>query len=114
MYYIKDIVNNIIDIEMENKINTKEDLSYHYDMVELTMLWYDADTMDRCKYVISEMKKYDIFLGEFIKSIIKINNMINEISMACDSIQDIDFMNKLQIIPKKILKFIVSEQSLYV
>ena len=40
--------------------------------------------------------------------------MINEISMACDSIQDIDFMNKLQIIPKKILKFIVSEQSLYV
>ena len=78
------------------------------------MKWYDSDTIEKCYEVIKEIKKYDIFLGEFVKSIIKINNIANELINACENVLNMELILKLKEIPKMTLKSIVNENSLYI
>ena len=59
-------------------------------------------------------EEFDIFQGEFIKSILKINNMVNELSKVAEYLQNIPLLDKLKKIPELILKFTATNQSLYV
>ena len=111
---IKPITNTFQDAETNYQINTGTDYYYHYNLIEIVMKWYDSDTIEKCYEVIKEIKKYDIFLGEFVKSIIKINNIANELINACENILNIELILKLKEIPKMTLKYIVNENSLYI
>ena len=111
---IKPITNTFIDAENNYQIETGEDYYYHYNLIEIVMKWYDSDTIEKCYEVIKEINKYDIFLGEFVKAIIKINNIVKEIINACETILDMELILKLKNIPKMTLKYIVNENSLYI
>ena len=78
------------------------------------MKWCDSSTINQCNDVIMELKQYDIFLGEFVKAIIKINNIANELINACENINNVELMSKLKEISKMTLKYIVNENSLFV
>lgn len=111
---IKPVVNNFIDDENKYNIDTGADYTYHYNLIELVMKWCDSSTINQCNDVIMELKQYDIFLGEFVKAIIKINNIANELINACENINNVELMSKLKEISKMTLKYIVNENSLFV
>ena len=58
-------------------------------------------------------RKKDIFLGEFVKAIIKIHNITLELQKTCEINNDLNLLSKLKTIPKLILKSIVTVESLY-
>ena len=56
----------------------------------------------------------EIFLGEFVKALLKINNITNEMEKIAELTGNIAFLNKLRDIPNMTLKYVVTNQSLYI
>ena len=68
------------DLEIKRKINTGTSYYYQYDLVNYMIEWCEGDSELIAKAILSRLK-YDecIFIGEFIKAILKINNIVKEI-----------------------------------
>ena len=56
----------------------------------------------------------EIFLGEFVKALLKITNISCEMEKIAEITGNISFLSTLKEIPGMILKFVVTNQSLYV
>ena len=55
-----------------------------------------------------------IFLGEFVKAVLKINNISSEIEKVAEMIGNVTLLSKIRQIPGLTMKFVVTNQSLYV
>jgi superfamily II RNA helicase len=103
------------DEELKYNINTGIDYSYHYDLISYTNEWCECQDVTECKLLLQKMEQEkEIFLGEFVKAILKINNMVSELEKVCEIIGNISLLSKLQEIPSLTMKFVITNQSLYV
>ena len=97
------------------KINTGFDYNIHYDLLNYVEKWCDCQDVESCKTILQDMdKEKEIFLGEFVKALLKINNISSEIEKIAEMTGNIEFLSKLKEIPKMTLKYVVTNQSLYV
>jgi superfamily II RNA helicase len=104
-----------MDFESINYLNTGTDYSHHYDLFDYMKEWYNNDDENSCKLTIQKItENKGIKIGEFVKAIIKINNISNELERIAETMCDIDLLSKLKQIPIKTMKFVVTSQSLYV
>ena len=78
------------------------------------MDWCDAENEIQCKVILQKLAEKNIFLGEFVKALLKINNVANELEKIAEMNNKIDLLQKLREIPSKTLKFVATNQSLYV
>jgi len=101
--------------ELKNKINTGTDYEIHFDLLDYVVRWCDCDSIEDCKFLLQtlEMEK-GIFLGEFVKALLKINNISSEMEKVAELTGNIQFLSKLKEIPTMTLKYVVTNQSLYV
>ena len=106
--------NKYFDIEMKWGLDTGYDFAMHYDICEDCYEWCVAKDDIQCKIVIQSLAKRDIFVGEFVKAILKINNIAVEMEKICELNNRMDLLKKLREIPDITLKFIATNQSLYV
>jgi predicted hydrocarbon binding protein len=68
-----------------------------------------------CKMVLQKIgEEKGVFLGEFVKAILKINNIVSEMEKVAELIGDIELLKKLKDIPLCTMKFVATNQSLYV
>ena len=58
--------------------------------------------------------KKQIFLGEFVKALLKINNISSEFEKIAEMSENILLLSKLKEIPNITLKYVVTNQSLYI
>lgn len=101
--------------EQQLKINTGMDYYIHYDLVTYVEKWCDCETEQECKYLLQIMEtEKEIFLGEFVKALLKINNISSELEKLADQSNNLELLSKLTEIPKQTLKYVVTNQSLYV
>ena len=63
---------------------------------------------------IGDGETSQIFLGEFVKAILKINNIAAEFEKVCELLQNLNLLQKIKNIPTLTLKYIVTNQSLYI
>ena len=69
----------------------------------------------QCKIVLKTMEENkEISSGEFSKALLKISTIAKEIYNACYEKDEYDLCKKLLDVDGKIMKFIVTNQSLYV
>lgn len=112
---LKNKLNKYQDLENKYQIESGNDYFMHSFIVEEVMRWCDIDNEVECKKHIYEMQcKKEIFLGEFIKALLKINNIANELEKICLLNNNIGLLHKIREIPKMTLKFVASNQSLYI
>ena len=79
------------------------------------MEWCEVNNEETSKAVIQKFKdEKGIFLGEFIKAILKINNIVSEIEDICEIVNDMNLLSKCKEIQEHTLKYIVVNQSLYI
>jgi len=103
------------NLEVKYETDTGTEYNINYDIQQHIINWCNADDENTCKIIINELKEdKNIFLGEFIKAILKINNIVVEIQNACEIINNINLLEKLNNIPSYTLKYIVTNQSLYI
>lgn len=111
---IKPAFDKYEDLEVKEGLDTGLEREYHYDMVKSMMDWCDADTEMKCKVVIQQVQhEKGVFLGEFIKSLLKVVNIVNELKNIALILNDVSFQHKLTYCEEKVMKFVVTNQSLY-
>jgi hypothetical protein len=100
--------------ETEYRIETGIEYSMHYDLVDYIGEWVDARNPEECKAVLQKIEaEKGIFLGEFVKAILKINTISAEMEKIAETSGNIELLSKLKEIPEKTLKFVATNQSLY-
>lgn len=103
------------DFESAKQVNTGIDYAMHYDLIDYTIAWSQCESAAECKVILQKLEKEKgVFLGEFVKAILKINNIANEMEKIAESIGNIALLSKLREIPALTQKFVATNQSLYV
>jgi len=101
----------------ESSLNNSDvdNLNISFELVSYIHEWCISDDELTCKTILHKCEsEFQIFTGEFIKTILKINNMVNEIKKFAEYTGNIQLLHKLEEIPDLTLKFIATNQSLYV
>ena len=103
-------------LEKEYDFNTGSDYTIHYDLLNYIDKWSEECTDEvSCKLFLQKLEsEKDIFLGEFVKSLLKIVNITTELERIATAQNNMEFLSKLQEIPVMLLKYVVTNQSLYV
>ena len=112
---IKEMYDEYQQKELSNNINTGTDYSIHFDLLDYVIKWCDCDSIEECKFLLQTLEnEKGIFLGEFVKALLKINNISSEMEKVAEITGNIQFLSKLKEIPIMTLKYVVTNQSLYV
>lgn len=85
-----------------------------YDINKEVFEWCTSSNETECKQVIEKLYNKEIFIGEFVKALMKINNIAYEMEKTCDLIGNIKLKHILVKIPELTLKYVATNQSLYV
>ena len=112
--YLNLMLNKYNKEELDCFLNSGSPSEISYDLINYVMRWCDAkDDLD-CKLILKELKEHTgIFLGEFIKALLKVNAIAQEFEKVCELMQNIALLEKLRAIPTLTLKYIATNQSLY-
>jgi hypothetical protein len=103
------------DSELKNKIDIGIDYSLHFDLIDFTIKWCECENDVECKQLLNTISlEKDIFLGEFVKAILKINNITSEMEKIAEYLGDMEFLSILKQVPLLTLKYVATNQSLYV
>jgi antiviral helicase SKI2 len=101
--------------EEEYQINTGTEYTFHYDLLYYVEEWTKCGCIEECKIVLQKLElEKEIFLGEFVKALLKINNIACELEKIAELTGNIEFLSKLREIPNLTMKYVVTNQSLYI
>ena len=100
-------------IEARHQLTFTESNDLHWDLCELMFDWCKADEDAACKRVYEQAQSYKISLGEFIKAILKINNVARELEKVALIQSNMTLLDKIKKVPLLTLKSVVTNQSLY-
>ena len=96
-------------------IETGTDFTFHKDLQKYVYDWCNAVTEDSCKMVIQELKQHTgVFLGDFIKAILKICNIVGEIEKICEMMDQVEALQKIQSVNPLLMKYVATNISLYI
>jgi len=112
---IHDATNIFMDLEAKNRVNTGTDYTLIFDLTDYMIGWANCESEPECKLLLQQMsQEKDIFLGEFVKAILKIVAISVEIAAVAELIGDMDLLQKCKDVPFILQKFVATNQSLYV
>lgn len=112
---IKEMYDEYQQKELSSSVNTGTDYNIHFDLLDYVIQWCDCDSIEECKFLLQTLEnEKGIFLGEFVKALLKINNISSEMEKVAELTGNIQFLSKLKEIPIMTLKYVVTNQSLYV
>lgn len=120
---LKNIINsaqsyldNFSNRETYYQIFTGSDYNINFDLINYVVDWCTLGTDEyKCKQILNKtLQEKNIFLGEFIKAILKINNIASECEKLCEYLGHMELLSKLKEIPVNTLKFVATNQSLYI
>ena len=112
---IKSQFEKYLEIECYNNFQTGMDYNMHYDLMHYLEEWVEAQSEQECKIILQRVEEEkDIFLGDFVKALLRINNIVFEMESIAQMIENIPFLHELNKIRSLTLKYVVTNQSLYV
>jgi superfamily II RNA helicase len=91
------------------------DYTFHLDLQQAICDWCNADSEERCKEIIQGVKQTTgIFLGDFVKAILKVCNIVSELEKIAEMVHKVDFLEKIHRIMPMLTKYIATNLSLYI
>jgi superfamily II RNA helicase len=103
------------NLEDQYDLNSGADFNLHFELIDYMIEWCNARDETKCHELITDMKtSKELFLGEFIKCILKINNIAKELETVCTLLENFSLLQKIKQIPELTLKYVVTNQSLYI
>jgi hypothetical protein len=112
--YMQERLDFYLKAEQDGLLLTGANYDITYDLVPYVIQWCDSPDELTCKLIIQTVKDYvGIFIGEFVKALLKINAIALEFERVCELTQNMALLEKLRQIPRLTLKYIATSQSLY-
>jgi hypothetical protein len=94
--------------------NARDD-DWQFDLLPYARAWCDCTCEAECHALLRKMgEEKDLYLGEFVKALLKINNIAREMEAIAELSNQLFFLQQLKRIPDLTLKYVVTQQSLYV
>lgn len=81
-----------------------------FGLVDVVIKWCGCENEAECKALIAE---YELSIGDFTKAILKISTLSREMMSMCEKTNNFELMSKLAAIDGLILKYVTTNQSLY-
>jgi len=104
-----------IELELDIHASCDYDNAVVYDIVASTMSWCECKDEVDCKVLIeTTLFDKDISIGDFSKAMMKISAISNELMTMCDNKNILNLHHKLSKVDTLILKYIATNQSLYI
>ena len=111
---LSDRLNDYKKEELDALLDSGSNYEVQYDLLNYVVRWCKASDELDCKVILKELKeRTGIFLGEFIKALLKVNAIALEMEKVCELAHNIALLEKLRVIPTLTLKYIATNQSLY-
>jgi len=110
----EEILMSYSDEEAKYELYTGETYDFTYDLLNPVIRWCEAEDEKDCKIIIQELKEKEVFLGDFVKALLKINNIASELEKMCETTGNMELLEKVSQIPTLTLKYVVTNQSLYI
>ena len=111
----EDMVVEALSIYGQDVYYIPRDIVSSDDIINETIEWCKSENESKCKYILKRLsEEKNIFLGEFVKALLKINNISAELETVSELYGNIELLSKLKEIPEKTMKFVATNQSLYV
>lgn len=115
VYKTDDMYKYYMNRENSLYVNSGLDYNIHFDLLDYVSKWCDCECVEDCKILLQTVEREkSIFLGEFVKSILKIINISYEMESVAEQTGNLEFLSVLKEIPKLTMKYVVTNQSLYV
>ena len=112
---LTEIYNKYNDIEVKYELRTGLEYEIHYDLLPYMEEWINSKDDSECAKVLRNLETdKKIFVGEFVKALLKIHTVGLELEKVAEDINDINLLVKLREIPNLLLKYVVTTQSLYI
>ena len=89
-------------------LNIKSIWDLYYGFVEPSYMWAKGDSIYE---IYNSCTLHD---GNFIRNIIRIDNLVENMKLICDIIQDYELLHKIQNIHELIIRDQVTTESLYI
>jgi len=108
-------IENIIDLECNYNMNTNTaNIELSYDLIPYILKWINAENEQTCRLILEDLNNIGIFVGDFSKALLKINNICNELNETFELINNVKMAYITSLVSDKLLKFVVTNQSLYI
>jgi superfamily II RNA helicase len=115
VFKVKNRYNDYMNKETTLNINSGIEYIFHYDLINYVDKWCYCENAEECKQLLHKLaQEKEVFLGEFVKALLKITNICNELEKVAELVGNIALLSKLKEIPLMLLKYVVTNQSLYV
>jgi len=118
------ILQDISILQSRELLYSKEELKrglyspvvkFTYDIMEIICEWCELTTEQECKYFIqTKLKTCDISLGDFTKAVLKIVVIVKEFQSIAEYINNLSFLTSLKEVEPLLLKYVATNQSLYI
>jgi hypothetical protein len=111
---MKEHLDRYLKCEEDALLLTGANYEIAYDLLPYVIQWCDSPDEVTCKLIIQTVKDHvGIFIGEFVKALLKVNAITQEFERVCERTNDFVLLAKLRMIPLLTLKYIATSQSLY-
>ena len=112
---INDLMNKFYDLEQQYNTYSGSNYERTFDIQNSVIKWANTTNEFECKKILQTISsEQNIFIGDFVKALLKINNIANELERVAESINNMELLEKIKMIPQKTLKYIATNQSLYI
>jgi len=111
---IKNLLETYEGIETKEQVDSGSNYDIQFDIQKEMIDWTYCENEEDCKRLIHTIKmEKNISLGDFVKAILKINNIAAEMEKICEITNNLILLEKIKQIPSLTMKYVVSNQSLY-
>jgi hypothetical protein len=115
LFKVRNMYENMSNKEIQLNVNSGLDYTFHFDLLNYVEKWCFSENVEDCKKILYELEvDKEIFLGEFVKAVLKINNICCEFEKIAEMVGNVTLLSKLNEIHNMLLKYVVTNQSLYV
>ena len=112
---INDLMNEFYDLEQQYNTYSGSNYERNFDIQNSVIEWTNTTNELECKKILQTISsEQNIFIGDFVKALLKINNIANELERVAESTNNMELLEKIKMIPQKTLKYIATNQSLYI
>ena len=113
---VKNYIEEAQQTEVTARINTGENCDVHFNLASAVMEWCYSDDELGCRSIIDSVvsEENQLFLGDFVKAILKINNCATELEKIAEMTGNIPLLEKISQLQSMTLKYVANNQSLYI
>ena len=103
-----------LEIDKIGFVLRTEDYNFQYDILYEIEEWCNVKDEISSMQILSKLHEKHIYTGEFVKACLKIIAIAQELEIFTETYRDENLKFKLHQIPSYLMKFVVTNQSLYV